>query len=376
MRTSSLTELELPALRPEVLNLSDGHARQSVGAGTRARLREIVEAALSDPPADYFDAERRFLDDLSRHTGQSYPARRTFVTYASSVAMGVVSTHLKRSRRRVGLICPAFDNLAGILASMDVPLTPVPEHRLAPEPDLDHLESLGVDALVLVLPNNPTGACAPRAAVCRLMDWAAARGVLLVVDLAFRWFDDTARWDLRREAEARGADLVSIDDTGKVLSLSDLKAGVLSTTHRLAEPIGAIHRQYVLNVSELGLRLLAAMLAPGHPDDEVSRARRLVRENRAYLDDLLAAALAGSAGDPRLDPPRPGMSVAWLRVPRNRDLVTKECHRRGVEILAGDHFHWATDVPAETHVRLALLRDAPYFARAADVVADVLARLA
>ena len=376
MRTSSLTELELPALRPEVLNLSDGHARQSVGAGTRARLRDVVDAALSDPPADYFGAERRFLHDLSWHTGQGYPAGRTFVTYASSVAMGVVSTHLKRSRHRVGLICPAFDNLAGILTSLDVPLTPVPEHRLAPEPDLEHLDSLGIDALVLVLPNNPTGACPSRAAMCRLLDWAAARGVLLVVDLAFRWFDDAARWDLRAEAEARGADLVSIDDTGKVLSLSDLKAGVVSTTGRLAEPIGAIHRQYVLNVSELGLRMLGAMLAPGDPDGEVPRARRLVRQNRAYLDEVLTADLGGPGDDPRLPERRPGMSVEWLRVPRNRDLVTKECHRRGVAILAGDHFHWASDVPAETHVRLALLRDAPYFARAADVVADVLARLA
>jgi aspartate/methionine/tyrosine aminotransferase len=366
MAHANLTELELSALRPDIVNLSDGHARQLPGKATHARLRDVFERGLTRRPDAYFEAEHEFLTALSRHTGQSYGPRSTVVTYASSVAMGVVAIYLRRSGRRVGVIRPAFDNIPGILRSMDVPLVPVPERYLAPEPDLDRLDALSLGALVVVVPNNPTGRRPDPAAMQRLLDWAAARDVHLVVDLAFRWFDDSGRGDLVRAAEARGADLLTIDDTGKVLSLSDLKAGVLTATNRLVGPIRAVHTEYVLNVSELGLRLLTAMLARGG-DDEVERARQLVLRNR----NCLSTSLAGLVKD---DGELPGMSVAWLRVPDHRDRVVAGCRARGVEILPGDRFDWAGR-PAGTHVRVALLRDPDYFARGAEVVAGVLHEL-
>jgi aspartate/methionine/tyrosine aminotransferase len=366
MAHPNLTELELSALHPGVVNLSDGHARQVPGDATRARLREILDSVLARRPDAYVEAEHEFLTALTRHTGQAYPPGTTFVTYASSVAMGVVATHLRRSGRRVGVIRPAFDNIPGILRSMGVPLVPVPERYLAPEPDLDHLDTLRLGALVVVVPNNPTGLRPDPSGLHRLLDWAAARDVQLVVDLAFRWFDDSGRGDLVRAAEARGADLLTIDDTGKVLSLSDLKAGVVGATSRLAGPIRDVHTEYVLNVSELGLRLLTAMLGPG-PDDEVERARRLVQRNRRCLSTLLGGVVKDD-GD------LPGMSVAWLRVPEHRDTVVARCRDRGVAILPGDRFDWAGRPPV-THVRLALLREPDYFARGAEVVAGVLREL-
>jgi len=376
MSTANLTELELKALQPDVINLSDGHAHQSLGEKTRARIRDLVQDTLSGRPSDYFQAERQFLVDLERHTHQAYPAGRTLVTYASSMAMGVIATHLRRLGRPVGVICPTFDNIPGILATLDVPMVAVPEDRLWPDPDLDHLDRLGIGALILVLPNNPTGRCPSRAAVRRLMDWAACRKVLLVLDLAFRWFDETANWDLIREAEQRGAEAVSIDDTGKVLSFSDLKAAVITTTSGVAAAIRSIHTQYVLNVSELGLRLLSAMMEPDKADNEVRRARDLVAANRRYLDERLAANPPHLGTDLRMTQRNDCLSVEWLSIRHGRDRVAALCRSNGLEILIGDHFHWGGDTaePRGTHVRLALMRDPGYFARGVDVFVEVLAQ--
>lgn len=374
MHWENLTELERGGLRPDVVNLSDGHARQSPGPATRARIRATVDEFLAGRHPDYFAAEDEFLHRLGGHTRQAYPADRTFVTYASSVAMGIVATHLKRLGRPVGVVCPTFDNIPGILATMDVPTVAVAERRLWPEPDLGHLDALQLGALILVLPNNPTGHCPQRPVLGRLLDWAAERGVQLVLDLAFRWFDPAANWDMIRAAEARGADAVSIDDTGKILALSDLKTAVICTTSSLATPLRALHSQYVLNVSELGLRLLGTMMDPARPDNEIEHAHRIVRANRAQLDALIDANLHRIGADPRLAHRNDCLSVEWLSIPHRHHRVVERCRARGLEVLLGDHFHWSNPTaPPGTHVRLALMRDPEYFARGVATFVDVLA---
>ena len=374
MFAKNLTELELAALSPDVVNLSDGHARQSLAGSTRDRIREVMDTMMGGRPVDYFEAERRFLNDLSWHTGQEYPDGRTFVTYASSVAMGMVATHLRRLGRPVGIMCPTFDNIPGILRTMDVEPVAIPERNLAPSTDLDRLKASGVGALVLVVPNNPTGCRPTREIVHALMEWAADNDVLLVLDVAFRWFDDATKWDLIRAADERGADVISIDDTGKALSFSDLKAAIIGTSRRLAAPMQAIHTQYVLNVSEMVLRILSTLMDPGRVDNEIANARRTVAANRAYLDAGLAASLAVVGHDPRMPSRNDGLSVEWLALPGCRDRVVGACRDRGVEVLTGDHFYWSPDTAGRgRYVRLALMRDPAYFARGADVFVEALA---
>lgn len=373
MLTANLTELELAALSRDVINLSDGHARQSLTLAGRDRVVKAMET-LTGGPSDYFEAERRFLDDLSAHSGQEYREGRAFVTYSSSVAMGVVATHLRQRGRPVGVMCPTFDNIPGILRTMDVELVPVGEEYVIPGFDLDCLDALQVGALILVVPNNPTGHCPSPHALCGLMEWAAAKGVLLVLDTAFRWFDRDACWDLIRAADDRGADVISIDDTGKILSFSDVKAAVISPSRQLVASIRAIHTQYVLNVSELALRVLSGMMDPALPDNEVARAHDIVGTNRKYFDAAVNAHLDLIGHDPRMPGRKVALSVEWLSLPGYRDRVVRACRDGGVEVLAGDHFYWA-DPPRGrgSYLRLALMRDPAVFARGADVVVEAIA---
>jgi alanine-alpha-ketoisovalerate/valine-pyruvate aminotransferase len=205
------------------------------------------------------------------------------------------------------------------------------------------------------------------------MEWAAARHVLLVLDTAFRLFDYTMQWDVIAMADHLGADVIAIDDTGKVLAFSDVKAAVVVPSKRLVAAVRDIHTQYVLNVSEMGLRILSAMMDPTLPDNEVTRARELVNVNRGYLDAGILARLAWVRGDPRMRDRNDCLSVEWLSLPGRRDRIVQRCRARGVELLAGDHFFWSGEVPGRgTYVRLALMRDPAYFARGADVVLEAL----
>lgn len=171
MPAETITELERYALRSSVINLSDGHAHQSLGKESKRRVQDVVMCFLSESTRpDYFAAEREFLDNLSAHTGQVYIPGQYAITYASSVAMSMIAALVKRERRRVGVVCPTFDNIPGLLKVMEVPIVPVHEEWLSPACDFHKLDSLDIEAIVLVAPNNPTGTCFARATVCDLMD--------------------------------------------------------------------------------------------------------------------------------------------------------------------------------------------------------------
>lgn len=367
MTVENITEMERGALLPDIVNLSDGHARQSLGEKAKGRAREVVNYILSTGAHDYFAAEKEFLDCLTAHNRQRYRAGQFYITYSSSVAMTMIAAQLKQERRRVGVLCPIFDNIPGILQMTQVPIVPVMEEWLTPAVDFERLESLDLGALVLVVPNNPTATSLHRDALCELLDWAARRRVELVFDLAFRWFEPGLQWDLIAEADARGADVVTIDDTGKILALADQKVGVLSASRSLSQRLQFIHDQYVLNVSELTLRLLAALME----SDEIERAIQLVGRNCGYLDSAVIRHNATTA----VPVPRPSntaMSVQWLCLPGDRDQILADCRARGLEILPGRNFYWSLESGGAHHVRLAMMRDPAYFAAGTDILLSVL----
>ncbi|EIV94759.1 aminotransferase class I/II-fold pyridoxal phosphate-dependent enzyme [Frankia sp. QA3] len=370
----NLTLLESVALRSTAINLSDGHARQSLGVGTSLHIRSLLSSLLDESRRDQSSAERKFLDSLTSHTGQAYK-EPSFIFYSSSVALTVVGVFLASTGRSVGVICPTFDSIPGLLRLLGLSLIPVPEARLMPSVDFTYLDSLGLGALVVVTPNNPTGAGLGRTAVRGLFEWAAERRVHLVFDLAFRWFDDDMRWDVIAEADEYEVTAASLDDTGKVLSLLDTKLSVLSVTRNLVDTIREIQSEFLLNVSELSLRLLGAALDPLRADNEVATAREIVAVNRRRLNDVLAAALPASLLSGSDDHITSHLSIAWVAVGPRRDEIVQQCRSRNLEILPGDRFSWcgsARCAGGPDRIRIALLRDEEYFAKGVGVLADVL----
>ncbi|MFF7307394.1 aminotransferase class I/II-fold pyridoxal phosphate-dependent enzyme [Streptomyces sp. NPDC008137] len=372
----NLTEFELMA-QVSRLDLADGHANHSLRPETLGSLESAFAAALKEERHGLVHrVEREFLSALGRHTGQPYAAGSSHIVYSASVGVDIMAKYLAVRRYRTGMITPTFDNLPALMTMTGVELVPVPELRVMPEPDLDALSRLGLDALFLVLPNNPTGAVMDEAAVRRLFAWGAAQRVLIVVDASFRLLDPRACVDLIDMAEQADADAVTIDDTGKTVSLQDTKASVLSVTHRMCDAVSEVVSHCLLNVSCLDLRLLTTVLTMPPDHDEIGRARTLARRNRAVLRELLTSCDRIGCLPDSSPGQESALSIEWLHIGPERDRVLRRCRGQGLQILPGQPFFWATGGGEQPHtgewVRIALLRDPEEFRRGADIFASAL----
>lgn len=367
----SLTEIELLAYADGVVNLSDGHARQSLGETSRRNLVAAFGDLVTSGGSNYPQAVEEFWDKLAAHTGQRYGATSTHVVYAASIALDVVGRYLSPQRGAIGMVTPIFDNIPTLFRRSSLTLTAVPERHVMPECDVDFLDSLRLDALVLVTPNNPTGTRLHFTEIVRLLEWAARRNVTLVLDLAFRLFDSDLRRDVIAAANEVGSDLVTVDDTGKILPLYGTRVGVLSATRRLGACLGRLCADVQLDVSELDLRMLCVLLEGKGDGSEVTAARRLAAANRRALERRLPPWVRMSGvGDEDFRP-----SVAWLRCGAVRDAVVAACRKRSLEILPGDQFFWDSATgrnEGSEWIRVSLMRDADYFARGTELLAEAI----
>ncbi|MGW3644929.1 pyridoxal phosphate-dependent aminotransferase [Streptomyces sp. NPDC000878] len=330
-------------------------------------MSETIDGLLSDSGSDYFEAEATFREALTQHTGQYYREGSSHLTYSASVALDVVAKHLRPQQGPIGMITPTFDSVPALFARSGLELSPISEHRVLPVCDLDYLDSLRLRALIVVAPNNPTGALLPPDQVLALLEWAARHGTTLVLDTSFRMFDPGLRLDLIEMADGIGADAVTVDDTGKTIPLHDTKVGILAASRGLAHRIGSICSDILLNVSELNLRMLAALLEDDGPQGEVGRARRIAAANLARLEHQYG--LKHSVPGPRGFQP----SVGWLHWGPRRDAIIQACRSRAVEVLPGDRFHWDRafndgDNPGAEWIRIPLLRDEELFNRGLDLL--------
>ncbi|MGW0085333.1 pyridoxal phosphate-dependent aminotransferase [Streptomyces sp. NPDC003393] len=365
--TYTLTEHEWPALAADTINLADAHARHSLSSDSVRRISEVTHHLLVNGRPDYFEAETWFREALARHTGQRYPSPSSYLTYSASIALDVIAKYLRSVQGPVGMITPTFDSVPALFARSGVGMVPIPERRILPDCDTDFLDSLTLSTLVVVAPNNPTGAILAPDQVLALLEWAARRRTLLVLDASFRMFDPGLKLDLVDMANDIGADAATVDDTGKTIPLHDTKVGVLTATRALARDLGSICTDVLLNVSELNIRMLAALLEDDGPYGEAARSRTVAAANQRQLEQRLGLTLAPP------DERAFQRSVAWLHLGQQRDAVLDACRARSVNVLPGDRFYWnhdhsKTGNPGSQWIRVPLLRDEELFGLGLDAL--------
>ncbi|MCM1941937.1 aminotransferase class I/II-fold pyridoxal phosphate-dependent enzyme [Streptomyces sp. G3] len=369
--TYSLTEHEWPALAAGTINLADAHARHSLSSDSVRRVSEVTRDLLAHTGSDYFEAETWFREALTRHTGQHYPVPSSYLTYSASIALDVIAKYLRSVQGPIGMLTPTFDSVPALFTRSGLDLVPIPEARVLPGCDTGFLDSLELGALVVVAPNNPTGAILKPDQASTLIEWAARHDVLLVLDVSFRMFDPKLKLDLVEMADDIGADVTTVDDTGKTIPLHDTKVGVLTATRALARDLGSICTDVLLNVSELNIRMLAALLEDDGPHGEAARARAVAAANQKHLEQLLGLTL-----DLREEHAFQ-RSVAWLHLGGNRDAVIDACRARSVQVLPGDRFYWNrdhgdTDNPGSQWIRVPLLRDKDLFGQGLEALDSAL----
>ena len=164
-----------------------------------ARLGEISASAASTGygPIDGDPGLREALAaDASVFYGAAISPGEVAITAGANLGFAMVMATLAGPGARVGLPTPWYFNHAMTLSMQGSMAVPIPCHaRNGFVPDPAEVEALlpGLAALVLVSPNNPTGAAYPAAIIHALAEACRRHWVWLVVDETYRDFLPEAR---------------------------------------------------------------------------------------------------------------------------------------------------------------------------------------
>lgn len=367
---SSLTELELVALESGV-NVADGHARQGPTASQQRIIDQLPElfATAARSSASILDEETQsaFLSALGQHTAVA-ATDAILSCYSSSVAMEIVGRALHAEGiRRVAVIHPTFDNIPDLLAGVGLSLVPIEEEELVDGP-IGALP-LGIDAVVATTPNNPTGRVISREQLAELAELCESRGLVLVLDMSFRGFDERSQYDHYATLAGSGCRYVVIEDTGKLWPTLDLKVAFLAVGCTASLPVRRIYTDLLLGVSPLIL-LLVRYLADDARAGGLAELRNFMAANRQTLRDELADVPSLTVADPDSR-----ISVERIGVPAGRTgtEVWRTLRASGVHVLPCRQFHWARPAEGERFVRVALGRPPGTVARAASAIRERLA---
>jgi len=181
-------KVEAAGTRVRYLNIGDPVA---FGFKTPPHLIAAVERALRDGHNSYgpsagIPAAREAV--AAEYTGHGFPVTpdRVFITAGTSEGIELTLSAVVDSGGEVLVPMPTYPLYTAVLAKLDAKAK---YYRLDPAhgwmPDLDHLKSLVTPAtrvLVIIDPNNPTGAVYPTETRRALIDFAERHGLLILAD--------------------------------------------------------------------------------------------------------------------------------------------------------------------------------------------------
>ena len=180
--------VEAAGTRVRYLNIGDPVA---FGFKTPAHLVESVARAVREGHNNYgpsagIPAARDAVAAEYTRTGFPVTADRVFITAGTSEGIELTLSAVVESGGEVLVPMPTYPLYTAVLAKLDAKAK---HYRLDPSrgwmPDLDHLRSLvtpATRALVVIDPNNPTGAIYPTDTRRALVDFAETHGLLILAD--------------------------------------------------------------------------------------------------------------------------------------------------------------------------------------------------
>ena len=181
-------KVEAAGTRVRYLNIGDPVA---FGFKTPPHLIAAVERALRDDHNNYgpsagIPAAREAVADEYTKNGFPVAADRVFITAGTSEGIELTLSAVVDAGGEVLVPMPTYPLYTAVLAKLDARAK---YYRLDPSnswmPDLDHLASLvssATRALVVIDPNNPTGAVYPEPVRRALLDFADRHGLLILAD--------------------------------------------------------------------------------------------------------------------------------------------------------------------------------------------------
>lgn len=258
-----------------------GHLARVVGEPRLSRYTEIVGRA---------DLRAALAADMNAQYGGDVAADDLLIAAGCNQSFCLATLALAAPGDEVLLPLPYYFNhqmwleMVGVRA---VHLPFRPDRGGVPDPeDAAARITPRTRAIVLVTPNNPTGAVYPPEAIAAFHDLARAHGLALVLDETYRDFlpTDTAPHDLFRRPDWRD-NLVHLYSFSKVFALTGYRVGAVAAGPALLAEIAKAMDTIAICAPHVGQE--AALYGLGQLGDWRKSNTALMRARRAAMVDAL-----------------------------------------------------------------------------------------
>ena len=149
-------------------------------------------------------------------------------------AAELIKGFMERVTGKAGFIRPTFDEYPNRYAKEDsVYFIPdSPDFGYTAEDVMRFFEDKGIETLVIVNPDNPTGNYIPKADVAELVSWAGKKGIKVLLDESFADFsDELDNTFITEETLAKYPNLYVMKSISKSYGVPGLRLGVLATSN-------------------------------------------------------------------------------------------------------------------------------------------------
>lgn len=290
IRTSGLTDRERSVLAGDLVDLAVGYPElalpawqhelwyemtlQDLAAVFRTEFPHIDAPAFESLPSSYV-LEREFVAAARRVLGLPHATNTfAFPTGSGSLALAYAIEAAVPRGAHAATQLPGFDVIRLLLAERGAAVSHIPMDwvacHFAPNALVADAPRGPAAAIVLVSPDNPTGAILDEALFLTLQEaQLIGPGTVIVVDQAFSLI---APQELRGSAttadllESLGNPWILVWDTGKTFDLDDEKLGlVLTNDEQLARGLEAIILRYQCTLPRRTLMMLTLLLRRSGP---------------------------------------------------------------------------------------------------------------
>ena len=348
-----LADMVVDPARP-LINVSQAAPVDPPPEGLR---RALAEAALNQPEAHLYgpvlgmDALREALAARWRAGyGGDIRAENIAITQGCNQAFAAAIASIAQAGDEIILPVPWYFNYkmwADMQGYRAVPLSCGPDMVPRPE-DAARLITDRTRAIVLITPNNPSGAEYPGGVVAAFRDLARQHGLALIVDETYRDFDSrsTAPHDLFADPDW-GDTVIQLYSFSKAYRLTGHRVGAITASAKRLVQIEKILDTIAICAPQMGQ--IGALWGIEHLDQWLAGERDEILARRAAMQ----AAAEGLSG---WKVKGCGAYFAWLEHPF--DMPSDELARRlvaeqAVLLLPGSMFMPEDDADGARHVRVA-----------------------
>ncbi len=218
-------------------------------------------------------------------------AAKNFGVHQEHILVGngaaeLIKCLMERLHGKTGFIRPTFEEYPNRYDREEsVIFTPQNENLSYTAEDLiAYFEGTGIETLVLVNPDNPTGNYIPKGEVLRLADWCKERNIRLLVDESFVDFADEEDSTLIAE-EIIGAyrNLVVMKSISKCYGVPGIRLGILVSADE--QMIGEMKKEVAIwNINSFGEFYM--QIEEKYKKDYAQALEKIRKVRRQYMEDL------------------------------------------------------------------------------------------